>query len=180
MGQEIATRIEAWIREREGKRVFPGRLKRADLLRLTRLRVWSWQYKVEIEEILSLTLPYLRKSTVGQMKSRYGLGCTIAALTGTGNEKILVEALRLKYPGGEHRDIWRDAQRAAQLAAEEYEDNDGLVPHSRRVKGLLESDSTADFLSSYRRRVLAARSRNAAELGSARRRRKKYYLNPWL
>lgn len=176
---EVQAVIARYLEEREGKR-FYGKFKRIDMLRLTKLRVWSWRYKVGIEEILILTLPYLRKSLSTQQKARYGLGCSVAALTGAGNEKILVEALRQKYPGNEHQDAWRERERRKQLEAEEIEETDGLQVRARQARGMLESDSVKHYIESYRRRVLGMRRKMNQQLGSARRKRKHYRGNPWL
>lgn len=176
---EISALIEAWLQEHEGKTLY-ARFKKTDLLRLTRLRVWSWRHKVSIDEILSLTLPYLRKSLSSTQKSRYGLGCSIASLTGIGNEKILIEAIRQKYPGGEERDIWRQTERQKQLDAEAVEDSDGLPVRHRAMKSLFDCDSVPVYLKSYRERVLGTRQKMAAESSRASRKRKLYRGNAWL
>jgi hypothetical protein len=175
---EITAIIETWLREHEGKLLY-AHFKRVDTLRLTRLQVWSWRHRVSIDEILSLTLPYLRKSTSGAQKSRYGLGCSVAALTGMGNEKILIEAIKLKYPGAEHRDIWRHEQRRRQLEAEAVEDSDGLQIKPRTVKSLLECDSVSGYIKSYREQVISTRRKMDAAISAPKRRRKLYQDNPW-
>lgn len=179
LADQIAAVIVRWLKEHENKDLYV-RFKRIDMLRLTRLQVWSWRHMVSIEEILTLTLPYLRKSLSSRQKSSYGLGCSIAALTGVGNEKILIEALRLRYPGGEYRDIWREQERRRQLEAEATEDSDGLHLRVPTARGLLDYNSTADFLSSYRARVIGQRIKMNNSLNGARRKRKKYRGNPWL
>lgn len=179
LAAEISAVIESWLQEHEGKRIYV-RFKKIDLLRLTRLQVWSWRYKVSIEEILSLTLPYLRKSLSTVQKSRYGLGCSVASLTGIGNEKILIEALHQRYPGGEHVDAWRDDERRKQLDAEEHEELDGLPVRSKQVKGMFDCDSVPVFLKSYRDRVIGIRRKMASEVDNPRRRRKRYRGNPWI
>jgi hypothetical protein len=177
---DIVAVIETWLREKEGKLLY-AHFKRVDLLRLTRLQVWSWRHRVDIDEILSLTLPYLRKSLSSGQKTKYGLGCSVAALTGVGNEKILIEALNQKYPGGENRDIWRQEERQRQLDRESAEASGGLSTRSRRSPtGILESDSVASYLQSYRARVLGVRHRLSAQSGSVKRKRKHYRGNPWL
>jgi hypothetical protein len=175
---EITAVIEHWLKEREGKLLY-AHFSKTDMLRLSRLQVWSWRHKVPIDEILSLTLPYLRKSLRSDQKARYGLGCSIAALTGVGNEKILIEAIKIKYPGGEHRDIWRERERLVQIEREAEEDADGLQVKSSG-RSLLECDSVPLFLESYRRRVLAARRIASKETINSKRRRKRYRGNPWL
>ena len=179
LSSDMVAVIENWLREKENKLLY-AHFKRIDLLRLTRLQVWSWRYKVDVEEILSLTLPYLRKSLSSSQKKKYGLGCSVAALTGVGNEKILIEALNIKYPGAEHRDIWRERERRRQLAREAGEDTGGMTTRVRVPASMLESDSVASYIQSYRTRVLGARHKMEAEVGSAKRRRKYYRGNPWL
>lgn len=176
---EISAIIESWLSEHEGKTLY-AHFKKVDLLRLTRLQVWSWKYKVSIDEILSLTLPYLRKSLSSTQQTRYGLGCSIASLTGLGNEKILVEAIRQKYPGAEHRDIWRQAERRKQLDLELEEDSDGLPVRHRVMPGMFDCDSVVGYLKSYRVHVLGVRQKLAAESSRASRKRKLYRGNPWL
>jgi hypothetical protein len=171
--------IETWLRENEDKLLY-AHFKKTDLLRLTRLQVWSWRYKVPVDEILSLTLPYLRKSLSSGQQKRYGLGCSVAALTGIGNEKILIEALNIKYPGAEYRDIWFQQERQRQLDREAEEASDGMPARVRPVVGILEADSVASYLQSYRARVLKTRRRMEAEVCSTKRRRKHYQGNPWL
>jgi hypothetical protein len=174
----ISATIERWLQEHEHKRIYV-RFKKIDLLRLTRLQVWSWRHKVSIEEILSLTLPYLRKSLSTNQKARYGLGCSIASLTGIGNEKILIEAIHQKYPGGEHRDVWRDQERRRQLEVERQEEMDGLPVREKVVKGMFDCDSIPVFLQSYRARVVGTRRKLAAEASDSKRKRKHYRGNPW-
>lgn len=176
LSQRISTLIGLWLKEHEGKTLYV-QFKPADMLRLTRLQVWSWRHKVSVDEILTLTLPYLRKSLRNEQKKRYGLGCSIAALTGAGNEKILIEAIRQKYPGGEHRDIWRQSERQRQLDAEAGEESDGTAVRARPASSLFDADSIAAYIKSYRARI--AVKRRQAEVQPWRR-RKRYAGNPWL
>ena len=166
------------MKEREGKTLFV-RFKPIDRLRLTRLRVWCWRYHIELDELLSLVLPYLRKSITTQQKARFGLGVSIAALTGIGAEKILIEALKQKYPGGEYIEDWRERERNRQLLAERTEDMDGLRP--ARFSGpfrILDAESPSDYLKSYRQRVTAKRD-SLRSAQSDKSRRKPYRFNPW-
>ena len=179
LSAEISAVIERWLQEHEQKRLYV-RFKKVDQLRLTRLQVWSWRHFVSVEEILSLTLPYLRKSMTVSQKARYGLGCSVAALTGRGNEKILIEAIRQKYPGAENRDIWRAEERQKQLAAEAAEDMDGLVARDKPERGLFDCDSVPDYIKSYRGRVLGVRRKLSLEAGNPLRRRKIYRGSPWI
>ena len=179
LANEIRGVVIRWLEEHEGKQ-FYGKFKRVDMLRLTRLEVWSWRHRVPVEEILTLTLPHLRKTlTVGQ-KTRYGLGCNVASLTSEANERILINALAQEYPSSEHRNRWRDREQQKQLDAERLEENGGLPVKAKRVRGILEFDSVEDFLQSYNNRVQSARRRMGNELASTKRKRKHYRFNPWL
>jgi hypothetical protein len=179
LANEIRGVIVRWLLEHEGKQ-FYGRFKKVDLLRLTRLEVWSWRHKVSVEEILTLTLPYLRKTLTAAQKTRYGLGCTVAALTGSGNEKILINALAQVYPGNEHRGIWRRSEQRRQMEAERAEETDGLPIREKKFKGIMEAESVEAFVQAYNNRALRARASLNNELRSAKRKRKHYRFNPWL
>lgn len=178
--QEVVADIEHWLRVYENKTLFI-RFKQADLLRLTRLKVWSYRYRISVSEILSLILPYLRKTLRTETKKRYGLGVTIAALTGSGAEKILIEAIRQKYPSDEHIAEWREAERTRQLEAEAREERGGL--EQKHISGpisLLEADSAEKFLQSYSKRIITRRDRLRAAYSDPERKKLPYRSNPWL
>ena len=179
LADSIATRIQQWLEAHEGKRVYL-QFKRVDLLRLTRLQVWSWRHYVSIEEILTLTLPYLRKSMRSEQKNRYGLGVSIAALTGEANEKILIEAIQQQYPDNEHIARWRQEEQERQLLAEQLEETGGLAVRVPALVSILEADSVEDFLQRYSNRVTAARNRFREVHTDPKRKRKLYRGNPWL
>lgn len=179
MANEIVTGIEHWLKEHENK-LWYAHLKKVDLLRLLKLRIWCDRHCVDLDELLSLVLPYLRKSITTKQKSHFGLGVSIATLTGNTAETILVEALRQKYQGKEHIVIWRERERQRQLDAEAREETEGLAMRQPRIGGILEAASAQDFLQSYRRRVMAARDKERAAYNDARRRKKRYRGNPWL
>jgi hypothetical protein len=144
------------------------------------LKVWSYRYHVSVPEILSLVLPYLRK-TINTNKKRYGLGVTIAALTGAGAEKILCEALFQKYPTDEHVSVWREAERMRQLEAEAREERGGLEQkHISGPVSLLEADSAEKFLESYSKRIITRRDRLRAAYSDPERKKLHYRSNPWL
>lgn len=179
----VAAGIADWLRDREGKS-FYVRLKPLDLVRLLNLRVWQRRYHLDLNEILDLMLPYLRKSTSEKFKTRpgRGLGVSIAALTGVGAEKILAEALRQQYPGGEWSELWRAREKQRQLKAEEQEDGEGvkLRPKIVQLTGPLEADSVDNFLRSYRKRVLHLREIDQRLENDPSRQRKRYRGNPWI
>lgn len=179
LANEISGIIGRWLEEHEGKKFF-GKFRPLDLLRLTKLQVWSWRYRLDIEEILTLILPPLRSAmSARNPRHRYVLGVTVAALTGRGAEQILLSELRENYPALENRAIWRDQERQRQLDRERREEGEVEVRESR-FKGVLEAESVADYIESYRKRALATRRRMNAELASAKRKRKRYRGNPWL
>jgi hypothetical protein len=167
-----------WLEAREGKSIY-GKFKRIDILRMVKLQVWSWRYRLEIEEILDLVVPYLRDTVTTKQKKKYGLGCSIASLTGDGSEKILVNAIAQEYPDGEHKYAWRQREQQRQLEAERLEESDGLVVKERAPRGILDFDSVEEFLQYSARRVERIRRKRSAEYGP-KRRSKKYRGNPWL
>jgi hypothetical protein len=178
--QGVVAEIERWLVEKDGKTLFI-RFKPADMLRLTRLQVWSYRHRVSVYDILSLTVPYLRKTIASHNTKRYGLGVTVAALTGAGAEKILIEAINQTYREGEHVAEWREIERQRQLEAEIREERGGIAVN--RVAGplsILDADSPQDFVKSYSRRVIANRQRSRVAYGDPKRRELRYRSNPWL
>lgn len=150
------------------------------MLRLCRLQVWSWRHRVSIEEILSLVLPYLRKTVGTDQKQRYGLGVSVATLTGKTGEVILVEALAKKYPGNEHVDRWRQIEQERQLRAEQMEETDGLAVRAPKLVSIMEADSVEDYLKRYTQRIRMARKQFRDTQADPERKRKAYRGNPWL
>jgi hypothetical protein len=178
--QGVVAEIERWLKDKEGKTLFI-RFKPADLLRLTRLQVWSYRHRVSVYDILSLVLPYLRKTIASHNTKRYGLGVSIAALTGAGAEKILIEAINQTYPEREHIAEWRENERQRQLDVEASEERGGLG--TTRVSGplcVLDADSPKEFIKSYSKRVIANRQRSRVAYGDPKRRELRHRGNPWL
>jgi hypothetical protein len=178
--QGVTKEIVRWLEEREGKKFF-ARFKQPDLLRLTRLQVWSDRHHVSVYEILSLVLPCLRKTVATHTKKRYGLGVSIAALTGAGAEKILIEAIVQTYPEAEHISEWRERERLRQLEAEAKEERGGLVSrHRRGPMNVLDAETPQDFVKSYSKRVIAERKHIRAAYSDPKRKELKYRFSPWL
>jgi hypothetical protein len=178
LANEIRDQLVRWLESREKKQIY-GKFKRLDMLRMTKMQVWAWRYGLEIEEILDLVVPYLRDTVTTKQKKKYGLGCSIASLTGEGSEKILVNALKQEYPEGEYRYIWRQREQERQLERERLEESDGLTVREREPRGILDFDDIQEYLQYSARRVERARRRWDLEYG-AKRRSKKYRGNPWL
>lgn len=178
--QSVTKEIVRWLEEREGKKIF-ARFKQPDLLRLTRLQVWSYRHHVSVYEILSLVVPCLRKTMARHSKQRYGLGVSIAALTGAGAEKILIEALAQTYPDAEHISEWRERERLRQLEAEATEERGGLAVSHRRhgPMNLLDAETPQDFVKSYSKRVIAERKRTRAAYADPKRKELHYRGTPW-
>ena len=167
----IGRDLEHWLEREKGKHV-KLRFKRVDLIRLLTLRTWSLRYYLQVMDILEILLPILRSSP-GQ-KRAYGLGLTVAALTGDGAERILLRELRRRYPNGEHIGAWRENEIERELAAEESED--GLAPRQLQKLGVLSSVSIDQYVRKYKRRTrIARRKRRAAE----DKKRKPFRWSPW-
>jgi hypothetical protein len=59
------------------------------------------------------------------------------------------------------------------------EDLDGMTSKSSRVPTLLQYSTTAQFLSSYKKRVHHSRQVHEAEVTKVSRKRKAYRFSPW-
>lgn len=172
--------IASWLEEHEDK-VYYARLNDKDLLRLVRLRVWAFRHRVDMDELLTLILPHLRR-TLGTLETdvkRFGLGCTIASLTGNTAERILIEALRQKYPDGEWLADWREREIDHQLSVEMEEDLGGLKPKIRGPMNVLDAESSEAFIASYRKRIIATRNRLHTAFSDPKR-QMPYRHNPFL
>jgi len=180
MALRVAGAVTRYLIEVEKRpEVARFRFSRLDQLRLLRLQVWSWQYQVSVEEILTLLLPRLRKAQHKPTRRNSALGVTVAVLVSRTSRNILLDALYWTYPGKEHVDIWRDAERERQLEAERVEDAGGLATVAPASRTMLDFATVDDYLSSYRKRVFGKRRALDSALGDSKRRRKRYRGNPW-
>lgn len=173
----IMTEVENWLLSRERKQLRLN-FRVLDQARLLKLRVWEQRYCVGIPEILDLIMPILR-AQVKRIRKSGGLGITVAAMTGDGAEKILVQELKKKYPDGENVTVLRERMREQQLQAEEEADNDGMRTRDRSVRSVLDSISIGDFAKAYSSSIIRKRMRVQSELNNPVRRRKAYRGNCW-
>lgn len=137
-----------------------------DQYRLLTLRMWMIKYRVTLEFILSVLVPFW----AGKFQSRKrtndkALGVRIATLSGSVSEKILQTAIKNTYPNGENEISWRAE------AQEEY----------MKVSGTLGSvdNHPENFIEEYVRRCLKVRHQNRKLIESGRFTRRSYRGNPW-
>jgi hypothetical protein len=173
----IITQIEHWLHARDKKQL-RLHFRLTDQARLLKLRLWEHRYSVEIPEILDLTMPILR-AQVRRVRRSGGLGISIAAMTGPGAEKILVQELKKKYPDAENISVYREHAREQQLQAEQETSFDGMQTRDRRVRSALDSISIGEFARTYSNSVMRQRMRVQAELSNPMRKRKAYRGNCW-
>lgn len=175
---QIHRELVKWLEEREGHHSY-ATYKPVDLARLLKLKVWSLRYYTSVPEILDLVVPVLRYMVRTKHK-RYGLGLSLAMLTGIGAEHILEQELKKKYPDGENIAFWKECQRDRQLRVEEQEELDGLEPRQYIPRGILECESVEDFAHKYEARLLKQREEWQRAVRQKWRKRKKYRNSPWL
>jgi len=174
----MASRVQDWILHHDGVEVRLA-LKQLDRIRLLRLRTWELQTRLDLFEILDIIVPPIREHSKGQLKRTeavYGLGTSVASITGSLALQILSTIIERTYPDNEHLAFWREAERDRQLAAELADACDGQV---RERKTMQDFDSIESYTTYYSQLVARERQRNALEESARWRRRKAYRNNPW-
>ena len=170
----VQSEIADWIERRDGVRA-RLHLKKADVLRLLRLRVWGMRYYTGIGEILDFVLPVLRKKVRG--RTHGGLGVSVSTLTGVVAEQILKDRLSERYPDNAHIMAWREAERLRQLRAERDEETGGVTVRVKEMPTMLEVGDVAAYSRKYADMVQAARKGNMVP---SWRKKRNYRGNPWI
>ncbi len=174
---KILLDIESWLQSYDKKRV-PLRFKPIDQARLLKLRVWSVKYEVSVKEILTIIVPILRNLTPKQRRG-YGVGVSMNMLTGRKAEDILHDVLRIKYPDGENRIMWREVERDRQIAREQLEDQE-LTPKAKsEYTSPLQAGSIELFAQAYKDKIESRRREYSVQYNQSWRKRKPYRGNPW-
>ena len=174
---KIAVEIQNWIRSRDRIDVYLN-FNRADQLKLLKLRTWEQVYKVSLFEIMDIIVEPIRVHS-NLRRRRYGLGTSVASLTGYHAERILATIIGRKYPAGENVGLWREAERDRQMRAEKIDELDGMEPREEKRQGILRMVLVDSFVENYVRSVIQRRDKMIAESGARWRRRKAYRDNPW-
>lgn len=171
----IETEVAEALRQIHDRRIF--RLKEVDKCRLLKLRVWAERYAVSIPYILEKVLPILwqrmpRHVQARSQKSRT-LGVSIAQLTSSTTEQILLNCTLHDFPEGENFESRREARIDDCIELIEIE-NDNLPS---RPKSILKFNKLSSFVDAYAKRI--ERKKTTLSRVAVRRRRMKYRTNPW-
>lgn len=179
MGIEaVIADVEGWYLSRNQKRlrVF---LKPLDRVRLLRLKVWAVKYYLPVSEILDIIYPRLISRIERKSKKKTtGLGMRIASLTGQEAKRLLEDGIKERYLDGEHKAVWRERERASQLAVEQLKENDGLSVRSKSTS-FIEAESVEAFLTAYDKDISRQQEMDRVVGKQKWRRRKNYRFSPW-
>ncbi len=162
--------VESVLKKKFNRRLFYVQPRdQVTYYRLLSLRTWTMQFKLPLEEILGVLLPfwdsvvrkYSRKPHKGQ-----GLGCTIPALCGDKSQQILEEYVKKKYPGGENVRAWKQQKQDTYFRIEKIK-----VSYAKGVE---------DWVGRYSKQVHSQRRRNSIIETKKRKPRRRFPDNPWL
>src|ERR1700679_2847856 len=80
-------------------------ITKPDQYRLLTLRAWEIKYKVSLENILQILLPFWERFVQRRSKKmkKAGLNVRVSTLTGKKSEQVLKDQLSKLYPSSEHR-----------------------------------------------------------------------------
>lgn len=110
----VTTRIAAEVAEAltaaTGRTIW--HLSETDRFKLYRLWIWKQRYKVSLEYILSVLVPYFTKGVEKRTgKKSKGLGISIPVLCGDVAEEILQERIDKDFPDGENLSHYREQEK---------------------------------------------------------------------
>lgn len=175
----VQTALDVWL-FRHGKRGNYRKVKRMNAYKLLKLQVWAGRHRISIDEVVDILIPAFNKfQWGGRAREKWGTNISIATLTSNNAERILAKEIELRYPENEHRMIWRQQIRQEQLDKEKAEELDGLIPHERGPRTMIEAASAEEFVTAYRARATKQREEHESQVSQSWRRRKAYRANPW-
>lgn len=150
---KIVDEVDLVLRRKFGKQLFYP--KSDDQIRLLRLHLWSERYKVSLEYILSVLIPYfegIANKHRGRPRgtSSKGIGTTIANLTGNASENILLSRIEKDFPESEHKIDWRITKQQACLQKIAADSDEVVV---KRPKGVLQYATLAKYRKAYEQRI---------------------------
>lgn len=152
------------------------RVSTLDQLRLLALRVWMEKYKVSLDYILQVVVPFCWSRTRGRYRSSRSLGIRIATLVGQKSEKALREQIAKDFDQGENISIanWERLQSILQ-ARRVREDGDVQL----RAKTLSDYQSVQQYVKAYRTKISNKQFQFQKELNDPENLKRHYRTSPW-
>lgn len=167
IASEVTTALEAST----GRTIW--HLSETNRFKLYRLWIWKQRYKVTLEYILGVLVPYFTKGVEKRTgKKSKGLGISIPVLCGDVAEEILQERIARDFPDGEHLSHYREEEKERISAI--------ITPPSdfpTRVRKSLQFASLDDEASAYKKSI----NRSVRKSSNIDRKMKKipFRGNPW-
>ena len=143
---KLELEIDAILRTKLDKNLFS--VKRDDLLRLTRLVVWSERYSVSLDYIIEKLVPHFEKMSQRHYVRRRagpskGLGVSIAVLTGQVAEEKLREFIAKDFPDDENIASTREDLKSACLRKLDMSEFSG------KPRGVLQHRTVNEYVDNY-------------------------------
>lgn len=127
-------------------------LKKQDMYKLLKLKVWSQKYRVGVPYILKTLLPFWEQFVQRHSKKmkKQGLNVRVSTLIGKKSEVILQDVIKRDYPNDLQKTLYIATERERLYRIAEARDSDEFKVKS---KSLLNSTSPKQYVTAYRHRI---------------------------